>query len=270
MEEKSPGMMEKTPEKVRSTTSQIGGVSIAWVTLFGALLGVTGLVPIFPYVGGGGYVPLTTPLAAIAPLLLGPVGGVVSALVGGLIGMFIAPAAYPLQIVDIFLNAALPALFVALMIRDDRYWKINVPLFVVIGLAGWLVPFYVPGASAGFGKAPEPLYFLMAALYWVVPLVIAVTPLGTRLIPRWVTSANRRQRYGGVFLAVLGAMFIWWLPWTRPYWYLFDFSAELGVATHIAYSWWVPALSAITAVITIPIVEALERSGLPKITGAIW
>jgi Zn-dependent protease len=80
-------MEEKLPEKVRSTTSQIGGVSIAWVTLFGALLGVTGLVPIFPYVGGGGYVPLTTPLAAIAPLLLGPVGGVVSALVGGLIGI---------------------------------------------------------------------------------------------------------------------------------------------------------------------------------------
>ena len=42
------------------------------------------------------------------------------------------------------------------------------------------------------------------------------------------------------------------------------------VATHVAYSWWVPALSAITAVITIPIVEALERSGLPKIEGAIW
>ena len=62
----------------------------------------------------------------------------------------------------------------------------------------------------------------------------------------------------------------WWLPWTRPYWYLFNFSAELGVATHVGYSWWVPALSAITTVITIPIVEALERSGLPKIEGAIW
>jgi hypothetical protein len=44
----------------------------------------------------------------------------------------------------------------------------------------------------------------------------------------------------------------------------------LGVATHVAYSWWVPALSAITAIITIPIVEGLERSGLPKIAGAIW
>jgi hypothetical protein len=32
----------------------------------------------------------------------------------------------------------------------------------------------------------------------------------------------------------------------------------------------VPALSAITAIITIPIVEAMKRSGLPKIEGSIW
>lgn len=263
-------MEERPPEKVRRSTSRIGGVSIAWVTLFGALCGVTGLVPIFPYVGGGGYVPLTTPLAAIAPLLLGPVGGVAAALLGGAIGMFVAPAAYPLMVGDIFLNAGLPALFVALMIRDDRYWKVTVPLFIVLGIAGWLVPFYIPGEAAGFGRVPEPLYFIMAALYWVPSTVVAATPLGTRLIPKWVLAQDRRQRYGGVFLAILAAMLVWWLPWTRPYWYLFSFSAELGVATHIAYSWWVPTLSAITAVITIPIVEGLGRSGLPKIEGAIW
>ncbi|MDD2694299.1 MAG: hypothetical protein PHD58_00050 [Anaerolineales bacterium] len=263
-------MEQKVPEKVRHSTNRIGGVSIAWVTLYGALCGVTSLVPIFPYIGGGGYVPLTTPLSAIAPLLLGPVGGVAAALVGGVIGMFIAPAAYPLQVVDIFLNAGLPAIFVALMLKNARWWKVTVPLFIVLGILGWLVPFYVPGAAAGFGKVPEPLYFIMAAIYWLPSTIIAATPLGTRLMPEWVVSSKRVRRYGGVFLTVLAALFVWWLPWTRPYWYLFNFSAELGVATHLAYSWWVPTLSAITAVITIPIVEALERSGLPKIEGAIW
>jgi hypothetical protein len=264
-------MEEKTTEKVSAgATGRIGGASIAWVTLYGALCGVLGFVPIFPYVGGGGYVPLTTPFCAIAPLLLGPWGGIVAAIVGGVIGMFIAPAAYPLQVVDIFLNAAIPAILTALMIKDNKLWKITVPLFIVVGIVGWLVPFYVPGEAGGFGKVPEPLYFIMAALYWVPSTIIAATPLGTRLIPKWVVSKNRAERYGGVFLAILAATFIWWLPWTRPYWYLFNFSSELGVATHIGYSWWVPALSAITAVITIPIVEALERSGLPKIEGAIW
>ena len=264
-------MEERTTEKVSAgARGRIGGAPIAWVTLYGALCGVLGLVPIFPYVGGGGYVPLTTPFCAIAPLLLGPLGGIVAAIVGGVIGMFIAPAAYPLQLVDVILNAALPATLVALMLKDDRLWKITVPLFIVIGIAGWLVPFYVPGAAAGFGKVPEPLYFIMAALYWIPSTIIAATPLGTRLIPKWMRSEKRTERYGGVFLVILTATFIWWLPWTRPYWYLFDFSAELGVATHVAYSWWVPALSAITAIITIPIVEAMKRSGLPKIEGSIW
>jgi len=112
-------MEKNSTEKVRQSTNRIGGVSIAWVTLYGALCGVAGLIPIFPYVGGGGYVPLTTPLSAIAPLLLGPLGGVAAAIVGGVIGMFIAPAAYPLQLVDVMLNAVLPAFLVALMIKDD-------------------------------------------------------------------------------------------------------------------------------------------------------
>jgi hypothetical protein len=264
--------MTQQVEKVSSgrKTGRIGGASIAWVTLFGALIGVTSLIPIFPYVGGGGYVPLATPFAAIAPLLLGPWGGIIAAIIGGVIGMFIAPAAYPLQLVDVIIGAASPAILVALMIEGRRFWKVSVPLFIVIGIAGWLVPFYIPGAAGGFGRVPEPLYFILAALYWVPSTIIAATPLGTRLIPEWVRSNQRTQRYIGIFLAILAAMLVWWIPWTRPYWYLFNFSSELGVATHLAYSWWVVALSAITAVITIPIIEALERSGLPKIEGAIW
>ncbi len=249
---------------------RIGGASIAWVTLFGALCGVTALVPIFPYVGGGGYVPLTTPLCAIAPLLLGPIGGIVAAVIGGVIGMFLAPAANPMGLIDVALTAVYPALLVALVVKNARLWKYTAPFFVLNGIAGYLVPFYVPGAAGGFGRVPEPLYFLLAGLYWIPSTVIVLSPLGTRLIPKWVLSRNRAERYGGIFLAVLVSLFIWWLPWTRVYWYAFHFSAELGVATHVAYSWWVVALSAITAVITIPLVEALERSGLPKIQGAIW
>ena len=264
--------MAQQIEKVSSgkKSGRIGGASIAWVTLFGALIGVTSLIPIFPYVGGGGYVPLATPFAAIAPLLLGPVGGIVAAIIGGVIGMFIAPAAYPLQLVDVIIGAAAPAILTALMIKDNRFWKITVPLFIIVGIAGWLVPFYLPGAAGGFGRVPEPLYFILTGLYWIPSTIIAATPLGTRLIPQWAVSKDRRQRYGGIFLAILAAMFVWWIPWTRPYWYLFNYTPEVGVATSIGYSWWVPALSAITAVITIPIIEALERSGLPKVEGSIW
>ncbi len=263
-------MAEKTSEKVGGGKGRIGGALIAWVALYGALCGVTALVPIFPYVGGGGYVPLTTPLCAIAPLLLGPLGGLVAAIIGGFIGLFIAPAASPMGLIDVCLTAVYPALLVGLMLRNGRLWKFTVPFFILNGILGYLVPFYLPGAAGGFGRVPEPVYFLLAAFYWVPSTVIAAIPLGTRLIPQWIVSKNRVQRYGGIFLAVLVSLLIWWLPWTRVYWYAFNFSAELGVATHIAYSWWVVVLSLITAAITIPLVEALERSGLPKINGAIW
>lgn len=264
-------MDEKTRHRASAGgTRQISATSITWVTLYGALCGVFGLVPIFPYVGGGEYVPLTTPLCAIAPLLLGPVGGVASSVLGGIIGLFVAPEAYPLHVVDIALNAALPALLTALVLKNSRLWKVNIPLFIAIGIAGWLVPFYLPGEAGGFGAVPEPLYFIMAAIYWVPSTTIVVTPLGRRLMPRWVRSDQRVERYGGVFLIVMAALFVWWLPWTRPYWYREGFSPALGVTTHLRYVWWVPALSGVTAIITIPIVEALERSGLPKLEGAIW
>lgn len=254
-------MAEERTEKVSAgARSRIGGASIAWVTLFGALCGVTALVPIFPYVGGGGYVPLATPFCAIAPLLLGPTGGIVSAIIGGLIGMVLAPAAYPMQLIDVIIGAASPAILMALMISGNRLWKVTVPLFIVVGILGWLVPFYVPGAAAGFGAVPEPLYFILAGLYWIPSTIIAASPLGTRLIPNWVTSQNRAERYSGIFLALVAAMYVWWLPWTRPFWYVAQFSAELGVATHIGYSWWVPALSAVTAVITVPIIEEIGRA----------
>jgi hypothetical protein len=264
-------MEEKSNEKVSGgAKGRIGGASIAWVTFYGALCGVAGLIPIFPYVGGGGYVPLTTPLCLIAPLLMGAWGGIVAGIVGGFIGMFIAPAAYPLGVVDVVLNAALPAALMALMIDNNRLWKVTVPVFIVLGIAGYLVPFYIPGAAGGFGKVPEPVYFILTGIYWIISTVIAVTPLGTRLLPKWMRSTDRKQRYGGIFLGFLAATFVWWLPWSHIYWYVFNFSAELAVATLLSYSWWVPALSAVSTVITIPILEAMARSGLPKIEGAVW
>jgi hypothetical protein len=92
----------------------IFGTPIAWIAVYGALIGVTSLVPVLPYAGGGGFWPLATPLAGIAPLILGPVGGIVAAVVGGIIGMFIAPPAYPLGIIDAVSVVVLPAIFVGL------------------------------------------------------------------------------------------------------------------------------------------------------------
>jgi len=259
--------MAQAKQEVRRTA---GPASVAWITLFGALMGVTALIPIFPYVGGGGYVPLATPFGAMAPLLLGPVGGIVSAVVGGLVGLFLAPAAFPLNLGDVGLNTVLPAVLVSMMVLNNRYWKFGIPLAIGIGLFGTIFPFYWPGEPLGFDRPPEPLYTLVTAVYWVPSLIIIASPIGRRLIPTWSVSSNRRQKYVAIFLAVVAAMWLWFLPWTKPFQYLFRYTALAGTATHIGYLWWIPTFSLVITAITIPLLEALSRSGLPKVRDALW
>ena len=171
---------------------------------------------------------------------------------------------------DVFLTGTLPAITVALTIRDDKLWYITVPVFAIIGIFFTIFPYHWPGAAAGLeANPPEPMYSLLAAWYWVPWLIIEASPLGRKLVPQWALEAGKK-RYWGVFIAVISGMMIWWMPWAITYWYLLKYPIALAIATFIAYSWWVPALSVIITIITIPIIEGLRRSGLPKIPWAIW
>jgi hypothetical protein len=260
-----------TDVKTSPKSMRIGGASIAWVTLYGALCGVTSLIPVFPYVGGGGYVPLQNMFSAIAPILLGEVGGIVAATVGGIIGMFIAPAAFPLQLVDVFLTGTLPAFCVALMINAQKRGWLALIWCILVGIFGTLFPFWVPGASAGFAQPENPVTFvLLVAYYWAIPLILLLTPIGRRLVPEWARGDDRKFKYLGLALAFIMGLFTWFLPWSLPYWYVYQYEPSVGVATLIGYMWWVPLFSLVIAIITVPLVEALKRSGLPKIPGALW
>jgi hypothetical protein len=257
--------------KESSQSMRIGGASIAWVTLYGALCGVTSLIPVFPYVGGGGYVPLQTMFSAIAPMLLGWWGGVAAATVGGVIGMFIAPAAFPLQLVDVFLTGTLPAFAVGLMMNANKNGLMAIIWCVAVGIFGTLFPFYVPGSAAGFSQPTNAVsYFLMVAFYWLIPLLIIISPLGRKLMPEWVRGTDRKYKYIGIALTFITGLFTWFLPWSLPYWYVSQYEPSVGVATLLGYMWWTPLFALAITIITVPLIEALRRSGLPKIPGAIW
>lgn len=256
--------------EVKEVSREERGASVAWITLFGALIGVTALIPIFPYVGGGGYIPLTIPLACIAPMLLGPSGGTIAAVIGGFIGMFVAPGGFPLGVVDVILNAVLPALVVAFFLNNDRYLPYNAVAIAIAALMNLFFPYYFPGAAAGFETPPQPLYWLLSAYYWLPPLLVAVSPLGTRLIPQWLRGEVRSRKYAALILSVLCGLLVWWVPWSHIYWYVFKYPAALGIATFIGYTWWVPVVSVITAAVGMALVEALGRTGMRKIRRAIW
>ena len=169
------------------------------MTLFGALGGVSSLIPIFPYVGGGGYVPLQTMFSAIAPILLGGIGGIVAATVGGVIGMFIAPAAFPLQLVDVVLTGTLPALAIRLIMDANKRGWLTLAWIILVGIVGTVFPFYIPGSAAGFAAPANPVtYVLLVAFYWVITLGIMLSPLGRRLMPAWIRGQARKFKYIGV------------------------------------------------------------------------
>ncbi|MBE0699125.1 MAG: hypothetical protein IH586_19570 [Anaerolineaceae bacterium] len=195
----------------------------------------------------------------------------VAATVGGVIGMFIAPAAFPLQLVDVFLTGTLPAFAVMVMMEANKRGWLALAWCVLVGIIGTVFPFYIPGKSAGFA-APENMvsYFILVAYYWVIPLIIIVSQLGRRLMPAWIRGQDRKFKYIGLGLTYITGLFTWFLPWSLPYWYVYQYEPSMGVATLIGYTWWVPLFSLVITIITVPLVEGLRRSGLPKIPGAIW
>ena len=83
---------------------------VAWIAIYGAIIGIASYVPLIPYITGSGFLPLSISLAAIAPLILGFGPGIISALIGGLIGMLLNPAAYPFGLLDAFFVGMAPAI----------------------------------------------------------------------------------------------------------------------------------------------------------------
>jgi len=269
-----------TESKTKSryvSRSQLFGSPIAWIAVYAALVGVTSLVPVLPYAGGGGYWPLATPIAALAPLLIGLPGGVVASFVGGLIGMFIAPPAYPLGVLDAFNVAATPAILVGLALSMKKYWKYFIPLDLLSVVAYFVVMFYYPGAKvfawAGVSLCCSPTSYLISGLYyWLVPLVVLASPIGTKYIYNMARNTNVRSRSIGVFLGswmAMNAYYYWPAFW--EYWVLYSFpTALLGVMNWAVYSWYEPLFAVLVTIIAVPLAEALRKSGMAKPPDVIW
>ncbi len=248
------------------------GTPIAWVAVYGALVGVTSLIPILPYAGGGGFWPLATVLAAVAPLILGPVGGVVSAFFGGIIGMFIAPPAYPLGIVDAFQVNAIPAILVGLALNMKKYWKIFLAVVIVEVIGFFVVLFYYPGLPGGWADVSVPNYFMLTLYYWLIPLVVLLSPIGTKYVYDNARGADVKKRSIAVFIGTWMAMNAFFMmPTFWVFWILFEFpSALLYLMAWGIYSWYMPVFAILIAVIAVPLTEALRRSGMAKPPDVVW
>jgi len=252
--------------------SYLFGTPIAWIAVYAALVGVTSLVPILPYAGGGGYWPLATPLAASAPLLLGSIGGIIGAFVGGIIGMFIAPPAYPLGIVDAILITAFPAIFVGLAVSMKKYWKIFLVVQVLSTIAFFVSLFYYPGLPGGWPGVSVEMFFVESLWYWLIPAIVLISPIGTKYINDMARSEDAKKRSIGLFLgAWMGMNAYYASPAFWVYWILFEFPAALLYLMFWAiYTWYMVLFAILVTVIAVPLAQALRKSGLARPRDAIW
>lgn len=240
--------------------------------MVGAMIGVTSVVPILPYVGGGGVVPLSISIAAIATVLLGPVSGLLAALVGGVIGMFVNPAAYPFGILDVFFVAVLPALFCMLATRGHQITvRISYTILMIVsGLFAELVPYYYPGEAAGFTSPPQPVYSLLVAFFWIPWILIYLSPLGTRLVSTWLSGNQSRGRFFGAVIGTLCGLMPWSLWMIAPAALVLKLSPELAVAGWVFAALSRTLLALVSAAVAAVLVGALSKSGLPIPQGALW
>jgi len=257
--------------------SYIMGTPIAWIAAMGALVGVTSFVPLLPYPGGGGYWPLAVVLAIVAPLILGPIPGIISAFVGGVIGMFIAPGAYPLGIFDAFQVATIPAIMAGLALNTGpkKYLALFAAVFVLTTLSFLVVLFVypcIPCTTGGWAPINPVDYFLVILYYWVLPGVVLLSPIGTKYVFNWARSSDMKQRFVGLFIGLWMAMNIFYLsPTFWTFWIIFEYPAALlYFQAAFVYTWYMPLFSILSTVIAAPIATALGKSGMAKPPNVIW
>jgi hypothetical protein len=249
------------------------GAPISWVALFGALVGALSIVPMLFYLSGGGYVSAGMIIfAPLAGIVLGPWAGFVAALIGGLIGMFLSPASYPLFIIDANLSGSFIALYWGLA-SDRRYAKFLIPWAVAWIAFVLIVPYrQALGVDAAFGTPPEPNYTLSWLWAYAGLALLIVNLIGGGFLWRWVRDpASDRVR---MFLGVLGVSFIactsWMVPWIGVYNWRLGFPIETALTVNFGawIGYVVPISVASSIVITLSIV-ALRRSGLRRMQNTL-
>ena len=255
-------------EFTASLRSSILGGPLSWVALFGALNAVTSMIPVVVYPLGGGYVSLGQILLfPLSGYLLGPWAGMVATGIGGAIGLFIAPGAYPLGPVDVVLAGVQVGLVYGLLARRWRsllfvWWLLNLLLI-------YIFPYRWPGGAQGFSPPPEPAYtlsWLWVGVVFIIWLVWAYTPMGYwvrrgRPILRQIAGFSLTTIIG--YGAVSGVGNTIWI-------YLLKQPVEITILDNWeSFPLTIP-VAIVSGIIFFSVFKALWRTGLLSVPGSLY
>lgn len=224
----------------------IFGAPVSWVALFGSLIGALSIVPMSFYTTGGGFMSAGMGIfAPISGIILGPWAGFVAGTIGGVIGMMISPAAYPLGFLDILLSGSLMPMAWGLM--TPKYYRWLLFLFPINWALSYFIPYYYPGHRIGLTEPVEPYFFLAMHLGWFSLIIFF---LFCKKFMRNLESPIVRTHV----IALAGLNFLgdtlWSYPWGWPYNLLFRLPIEpLYVTGWLAwFNHVIPIVGATTAI----------------------
>lgn len=241
-------MSDQSGERKYEAKSAVAifGAPVSWVALFGSLIGALSILPMSFYASGGGFMSAGMGIfAPISGMLLGPWAGFVAGTIGGVIGMMISPAAYPLGFLDILLSGSIMPMVWGLFV--PKYYKWLLILFPINFLIYYFVPYYFPGNRIGVSTPIEP-YYLFSRNAQVVSLIVFL--LFCKRFMNLVESPSVRSHIIGLAGINFLADAFWAAPWTWPYRLLFKIPLEPSYVTdYLAwFNNYLPIVAACTAI----------------------
>jgi hypothetical protein len=266
-------MAEVGKESDARAAATIGGAPISWVAIIGALLGAGTMVPVVYYIEGGGYHSLAKAMYVPVVAILGPIGGMVSIMIGGGIALFIAPGAVggPNFPASLTFDYLMLSILIGMILNGK--WKQMIP-FWAVGLFFYIfIPWIIPGpafvASVGI-VGPYDFWPIFIASNWFdIGSIVIVLLFGAK-IPKWIRSDDRKTMVVAVLLTVwateishLYGWGIWAVVVSSP--------AELiAVLSAVAVPLERAVYSTVGALIGVPLLVALRKSGLRSIPNTAW
>ncbi|HJX24347.1 MAG TPA: hypothetical protein VJ574_08110 [Candidatus Bathyarchaeia archaeon] len=259
------GQTEVPREVTRQRSIAILGVPISWIAIVGSLVGVGTLiqVEILFVAPVGDHFQLSTVLAPLVGLVLGPYGGFAAAILGGIIGMFLNPAAYYMGVGNI-MDLGMAALATGWIINKKWHW--TAIMYVTMIVAYNIVPFYILNI---YTPPIDPAVHL--AMWFYYAGFGFLLSLGWNILPSWARSENP----GKLFVATWILTWIGVAPGHLLGWIAYDVLFSFPMALNVIVGATVMPrqrlfILTVGALISSAVLIALRRTGLRKIPRAAW
>ena len=183
-----------------------------------------------------------------------------------MIGLFIAPAAFPLGLVDVILVGGIQCLLGGLLAKK---WKTYLFAWWIFNLATvWIFPYRWPGHSQGF---ENPVGFAYIASYWwvilgfVLWLVYAYTNFGN-----WVSKGKKiYQQFAAFIVASYVAITGMYGLYGQFYYYLLKYPIERTITENYLTAPLFIATAVIQGLVAALVFRAFWRTGLRKVPGSL-